>query len=346
LIFILGRRTSIAIVGLSFVVKVVLQIGVSAFGIEWVTRKVGSVVATGYRREIWTPLRGLTARLGAALLRQSSVTVERFWSASLETGTISSLSYAQMGANMLSRVFSNSVATVLLPALSQAAWRNGEERQNTTGDAMRLTLFLTVPVAAFGAVFSYPGSRIVLAFSGTRAALVMLTSRLLALYALRVPTLALISVLLAPFYALEDVRTPIQHMVLMLGVNLTLDVLLFHVVGVYGFPLAAVLADIVSIARAFWLQKRADVHYSIRSLGRDLTMVLAGTGVAVLGALALYHRQTQLIGGRTGDQIISLGLATLLGGVIYLVTTRAVGMPEAILVTTTAKTVCAKLLRR
>ncbi len=346
LIFTLGRRMGITIVGLSFIAKMVLQIGVSALGLEWVTKELGLVGATGYRSEIWAPLRGLTARVGAALLRESSVTVERFWSASLDTGTISSLSYAQMGANMLSKVFSNSVVTILLPALSQTAWRNGKDRQDATGEAMRLALFLTVPVAAFCAAFSYPGGRIVLAFSDTRPALVTLTSGLLAIYVLRVPTLALIAVLLAPFYALEDVRTPIQHMVLMLGVNIVLDVLLFRVVGVYGFPLAAVLADVVSIARAFWLQKRVDIQYSIRGLGRDLAKILAGTGVSVLVASTLYHRQPLLIGGKTGAQIISLGFVTLLGGVIYLVTTRAAGMPEAILVTTAAKTACAKVLRR
>jgi putative peptidoglycan lipid II flippase len=346
LIFTMGRRMGIMIVGLSFIAKAVLQIGLSALGLEWETRALGSVGATSYRSEIWTPLQALTVRLGAALLRQSSATVERFWSAFLDTGTVSSLSYAQMGVNMLSKVFSNSVATVLLPALSQTAWRSGKERQEATGDAMRLALFLTVPVAAFCAAFSYPVGRIVLAFSDTRPALVVLMSRLFAIYALRVPTLALISVLLAPFYALEDVRTPIWHMVLILGINLILDVLLFRVAGVYGFPLAAVLADAVSIARAFWLQKRVDVRYSIRSLGRDLTVILAGTGVAVLVASALYRGQTLLVGGKTGAQIISLGFATLLGGVTYLVTTRAAGMPEAVLVTTAAKTVCTKVLRR
>jgi peptidoglycan biosynthesis protein MviN/MurJ (putative lipid II flippase) len=251
-----------------------------------------------------------------------------------------------MGANMLSKVFSNSVAAVLLPALSQTAWRNGEDRQDATGDAMRLALFLTVPVAAFCAAFSYPGGRIILAFSDTRPALVTLTSRLLAIYALRVPTLALISVLLAPFYALEDIRTPIRHMVLILGVNLILDVLLFRIVGVYGFPLAAVLADAVSIARAFWLQKRVDVRYSARSLGRDLTVILAGTGVAVLIASTLYYGQTLLVGGKMGAQIIALGLAALLGGVIYLLATLAAGIPEARLVTAAAKTACTKALRR
>ena len=85
-----------------------MQIVVSASGLELgaIVKGIWPSTAVTYRHEIWTALRGLAVRLGAAMLRQSSVTVERFWAAALGIGTVSALSYTQLGTNMLSKIFS------------------------------------------------------------------------------------------------------------------------------------------------------------------------------------------------------------------------------------------------
>jgi putative peptidoglycan lipid II flippase len=280
------------------------------------------------------------------MLRQSSVAVERFWAAALGVGTVSALSYTQLGTNMLSKIFSTGVATVLLPILSQSICRQGEKQGSENADALRLALFITAPVTAFSTVLSYPVCQIVFMFSDTDSALVTLTSRLLAVYALRVPLLALLSVLLAPFYARGDVGTPVKHMMLMLGVNLALDFLLFRRVAAYGFPIAAVLTDTLSVARAFWLQKRAGIRYHGRSLGRDLATILTSAGVAVLIVLALYSSQIRLIEGGVGSHVLFLGLAVMLGGLVYLVTAHRMGIPEARQVGVMIRTTCARAMKR
>jgi len=329
-----GKRTGIIIVGPGLVVKMLTQIAVSALGLGLATKDVWPIMTVNYGHEIWSVLRGLAVRWAGALLRQSSIAVERFWAAHFGVGSVSAVSYAQMGVNNLSSIFSTSVATVLLPVLSQATWRRHEGHHSTTTDALRLALFLTAPVAAFSVAFSYPACQIIFAFSDTSSTLVNLASRLFAIYALRIPTIALISVLLAPFYALEDVWTPVKHMALMLGVNLALDVLLFSIMNVYGFPTAAILTDMLSIARALWLQQRIGVRHSIRNLGRDLTIILMSTGVAVLIALATHFCGIHIIKADKVGQFITLGLAVIWGGAVYLVATRAAGIPEARLVMT------------
>lgn len=329
----LGKHTGILIVCLALVVKMLTQIAVSALGFRLTVRGMWPALTAGYRYRIWSVLRGLTLRFGGALLRQSSVTVERFWSAYLGVGAVSALSYAQMGVNTLSNIFSTSVATVLLPALSRSVWTQQEGHGGPSTNALRLALFFTAPVAAFSALFSYPACQVIFAFSDTLSSLVNLTSRLLAIYALRIPTMALISVLLTPFYALEDVQTPVKHMSLMLGVNLALDVLLFPIMNIYAFPTAAVLTDVLSIARAIWLQRRIEIRYPIRDLGRDLIMILISVGMAVLVALAIYYCGVHIIKAEGGGQLVMLSLAAILGGVAYLAATRVAGIPEARIVT-------------
>jgi len=330
----LGRRTGIVIVGPGFVVKTLTQVIVSALGFRLTFRNVWPVLMLSHKHQIWSVLRGLVIRLSGALLRQSSATVERFWSADLVAGTVSALSYAQMGANILSRIFSTSVATVLLPTLSQGMRKQPHNRYKATTDALRLTLFLTAPVAAFSIIFSHPVCQVIFAFSGTDPTLVNLTSNLLAVYALRIPTIALISVLLAPFYALEDVWTPVKHMMLMLSVNLALDVLLFPILAVYGFPTAAVLTDMLSVARALWLQRRIGIPPLVRSLKRDLVVILMSIGIAILISLAAYSCGVRAIKTGEAGQLVMSGIAAVLGGAVYLAAARAARIPEARLMTT------------
>ena len=341
----LGQRIGIVIVGVGFIAKMGVQTALSASGLRLTPGGIRPAVTAQYRREIGSAVRGLAIRLGGALLRESSTTVERFWSALLEVGTISALSYAQTSVNLMSNVFSTSVATVLLPGLSRAAWREQENGRSGTPDALRLALFLTAPIAALIIIFSRPVCQIVFSFSGTRQTLVMLTARLLSIYALRIPTIALIALLLAPFYALEDTGTPVKHMTLMLGINLALDGLLFPALGVYGFPVAVVLTDLLSIARGFWLQQRVEIRYSPRDVGRDSATVLACTGVAALITLAIRYGLSNVIEVGTIGQFVLLGLAAMVGGLIYLIASRATGIAEAQWVTAMAQQVLRQILK-
>lgn len=329
----LGRHTGVVVVGPGFVTKTLIQVVVSALGLKLTLKNVWPGLTLSHKHEIWSVLRGLAIRLSGALLRQSSPTVERFWSANLVAGTVSALSYAQMGANILSRIFSASVATVLLPTLSQEMLKQPHSRRKATTDALRLTLFLTAPVTAFSIIFSHPICQAIFASSGTHSTLVNLTSSLLAIYALRIPTIALISVLLAPFYALEDVWTPVKHMTLMLVVNLALDALLFPMLAVYGFPVAAVLTDMLSVARALWLQRRTGISSPVRSLRRDLIAILMSVGIAVLISLAAYSSGVRAIKTGQVGQLVMSGVAAVLGGVVYLAAAHAARIPEARLVT-------------
>jgi len=325
----LGKRTGIIIAGPGFILKTLLQIAVSAWGLRWMAKDMWPLLTADHRRLVWPVFRGLAIRFGGALLRETNVTVERFWSANLGTGLLSALSYAHSGANMWSNFLSASVATVLLPALSHAVGKRQDEYRNVTTDALRLSVFLTVPAAAIGIVLSRPICDVIFGFSDTSSTSLALVSKLLAIYTLRVPTLSLISVLLAPFYASEDVWTPVKHMTLMLGVNLALDVLLFPLLGIYGFPTAAILADLVSIARATWLQWRIGIRHPFRDLGRDFAIMLAGAGLTVLAALTAYRAQDHVIGTGMIGRLIILGVASLVGGVVYLLAMRVTGIPEA-----------------
>ncbi len=350
ILLIRGESVTVIAVSVIFVIKVVVQVLFSLLGLWWHIKAHEVFTSiSAERADIGATFWGFSLRFGAALARQSNVTFERFWAANLATGTVSALSYAQMTVNMLSKVFSASVATVLLPSLSETTSKETNGQESISVDILRLSLFLTMPIAAFGMIFSYPVSRIALVFSGTYGDLIRLTARLLSVNVWQVPLIALLSVLLAPFYAVEDIKTPVNHMFLMLGVNLILDVLLFPVLGVYGFPFAAVLTDLISVLRAFWLQKRLDSRLafaSILDLRHGLVGLMASVGVAMVIAWLLLHLLLQLIGASVWGQIFSLGLALLGGGSIYFVVIWLIKLPEAAYIVTILNTLRAKVIKR
>ena len=336
LILIVSRNRGIVIVGVSFIAKMLVQATVSVLGLERNTRALWPPVALGHGKRIYSALSGLAVRLGGSLLRQGSTIMERFWSASLKVGTLSALSYAQMGSNMLSTVFSTSVATVLLPTLSYSAHKLHENHAGTSADAIRLVIFLTAPVAGLGIVFSYPICQAIFALNDTPAASVTLTSRLLAIYALRTSSLALIAVLLTPFYAHGDVWTPVKHMILMLAINLALDLLLFPYFAVYAFPVAAIITDGLSIGRGFWLQRKINIQHSARKLGRDSAVILVSLGTALVLATAIRDWGTRIAHEGIG-QLVLVTVTAGFGVTVYLMATYVAGVPEAAMLASTIR---------
>jgi putative peptidoglycan lipid II flippase len=345
-----GKDTTVIMVSFVFVAKMIVHVLFLGLGAHLYIKIDKNIMGIANDRTgIGATFQGLGMRFGAALARQSNITVERFWTANLTAGTVSALSYAQMGVNTLSRIFSTSVSTVLLPSLSEMTRKEANGRGGVSVDILRLSLFLTVPVAAFSMIISYPVSRIIMSFSNTHSDLVLLTARLLAIDVWRIPLMALVAVLLAPFYAVEDIKTPVNHMLLMLGVNLILDVMLFYIIGIYAFPLAAVLTDAVSVLRLFWLQRRlrgpsipvftTDLRYSIVGLTVSI-------GIAVTITWLLFRILIQYIGTSMGGQIVSLGIALLIGGSIYLLAIWLTKLPEAVYIVATIKIIRAKVIKR
>lgn len=329
-----SEYVGIIVVGYSFIAKIITQIIVSGFGFR---SRIGDLPTRGtksvsYCQEVKKVFQGLGIRWGASLLRQSSVMIERFWATSTGVGLISALSYSQTGANALSKIFSASVATTLLPFLSQSAWRQSIEikgNQDETASALRLALFITIPVSIFSSILSLPAFQAIFAFNETSFELVKTTAILFSIYTFRTSTLALVSLLLAPFYALEDIRTPVKHMIIMLGINLALDAALFSSLGIYAFPVAAVLTDLLSIARAFWLQEKIGIRYPAGNIGHDLVIILASASMTALILLPIRHYGVSLFPSERIEHLIVLSLGVLVSSIAYLVVTSLAGIPEA-----------------
>jgi putative peptidoglycan lipid II flippase len=141
-----------------------------------------------------------------------------------------------------------------------------------------------------------------------------LTAALLTIYALNVPALALVQILLTPLYAGRDAGTPTRHMAWMLGINILLAWALMRILGVNGLAWAATVTAALSLGRAYWLLR----HLGRLDLGGYTVRVVGVSCIAGLAAWAAWTLLARL--PDSGSPMITLLTAVaagVLGGLLY-----------------------------
>ena len=129
------------------------------------------------------------------------------------------------------------------------------------------------------------------------------------------------------FYGLQSNWLPTVIAVGTLVLNAVLDVALYPV-GVWGIPLATSLVNIVGVALlVYFLRRRVGGRRSRRVADAIVRITLAA---AVFGAAAfgLWYPLDRALGRSTAAQIVSLGAALAVGGVVYLATCRPLRVRE------------------
>jgi putative peptidoglycan lipid II flippase len=226
----------------------------------------------------------------------------------------------------LHQVFANSVSTAILPTLSSAAQAEDQPalRRNLRL-GYRLLGFVTGPAAALMAALSTPIVWVLFQRGAFDTADTALTAALLSVYALGVPALALVQVLLTPHYARWDAGTPTRHMLWMLAANILLAWALMRLWGVQGLAWASTLTAFLSAMRAYWLLR----HLGGMDLGSYTARVVAASCVAGLAAWGGW-----LLAGRLGwvstaaTALVIAVAAVVLGGLLYLAAGQVLRLDE------------------
>ena len=276
--------------------------------------------------DVRAAMRLLVTRASGIGLRRSGLIFERFLASFLPAGGVTALSYARRLSLALFQIFANSVSTAILPALSasaQAGDRPALRRSLRLG--YRLLSYVTCPAAVLMAALSVPLVRVLFQRGAFEATDTALTAALLAIYALSVPALALVQVLLTPHYAWRDAGTPTRHMAWMLGVNIVLAWGLVRLGGVYGLAWATTLTALLSVARGYWLLR----HLGGLDFGVYTARVVMAACLAALtawGGWALAGRLGWT--GSTADALLVAAVTGVLGGLLYLAIGQLLGVDE------------------
>jgi putative peptidoglycan lipid II flippase len=220
-----------------------------------------------------------------------------------------------------------------LPTLSRDLARGAVDEFNALmGRALRLILFLILPLVALGMALRVPAITLLFEhgkFTGEGVALVAST---LLILLLALPGEGLNTILVRAFYANRDTRTPAIAAVLAVALNVAIAVV---AVGILGWGLAGIAAGIAigstieATVLALLLRREIPAFDPgpIVSAGAPIAAASVVAGLVAAGVLALVDPG---LGGlpTSARAFVELALAGGAGGLAFLAGSRVLRLPE------------------
>lgn len=272
-----------------------LALGVVIGSLLHLVVQLGPTYATGFRYEPLIDVRDRWARRAFALLvpraiglgaSQITLIVATMLASGLATGSITAFAFAFTLLQIPIGVIGVPIGIVVFPTLSQDMARGGVSAfVDLVLRALRLILFVMIPIAVVGMVLNDQVVTLLLGYGTFDASAVALTASVLFFFLVGLPAHSMIAVLARAFFAQQDTRTPVAVAVLAVAVNVTLSLLLVGPLGLNGLALAIAIGAWVEAVTLLWLLRRRIPGLSLAPLLR--VAIEAGVGAAVAGAVAL-----------------------------------------------------------
>jgi putative peptidoglycan lipid II flippase len=227
------------------------------------------------------------------------------------TGAVSWLSYAFRIMYLPIGLFGVSIATAVLPAVSQHAAVSDERGiRETVSRGLALMLVLNVPATAGLIVLARPIVQLLFEHGKFLPADTVATSSALRLYALGLVGYSTARIASPTFYVLGQSRIPVAVSAGTVLVNVLLSVALVRTIGFLGLALGTSLAALANGGLLLVLLRRRLHGLNGTTLASSVYKVGAATTVMALTTLAIERGAVVVIGGGTfGAQLIRLGLA-------------------------------------
>jgi putative peptidoglycan lipid II flippase len=145
--------------------------------------------------------------------------------ARMPQGSLPALYVADRVMELLLGGYAIAVATAILPMMShQAAAKDFEALKKTLTFAVRIVAFITVPAAVGLVILREPIIRVLFQHGQFVAESTRLTARALLYYALGLPALAAVKLIVPAFYSANDTKTPVIVAAIALVMNIVLNI--------------------------------------------------------------------------------------------------------------------------
>ena len=200
--------------------------------------------------------------------------------ASAEAGAIAIINYADRLNQLPLGVIGIAIGVVLLPELSRALKAgDAKETQYLQNRSLEFGLAITVPAAIGLALLPSPIIALVFERGAFTRETTLVTSSVLAAFAVGLPAFVLAKIFTPVFYAREDMRTPLRASALSVVINIAGSLILFPRIGVTGLAIATSLAGWVS---ALYLGQQLVARDLFRPAAvtlRRIALIVAGAGL-------------------------------------------------------------------
>jgi putative peptidoglycan lipid II flippase len=271
-----------------------------------------------------------TVALGAT---QITFLVATALASGLATGSVTAFTFAFTVFSIPLSVIGVPLGIVALPTLSRDLARGAVDEFTALMDrAIRLILFLILPLVALGIALCVPATTLLFNHGRFTADGVELVASALLLLLLALPGEGLNTILIRAFYANRDTRTPALAAILGVVLNVTIGV---FAVNVLGWGLAGIAGGIavgstVEAALLAVLLRRQIPAFDpspILRVGGPIAAASLVAGLVAAGVVSL--ADPALLGAPTTIRaFVELALGGGAGALAYLFLARALRLPE------------------
>ncbi|MDO8541859.1 MAG: murein biosynthesis integral membrane protein MurJ [Opitutaceae bacterium] len=209
-----------------------------------------------------------------------NMAVSRFIGLSLNDSAVTVLNLATRLMELPIGVFTVAVSTVVFPLIAKhAAAGDWDSLASSYRKGMRLILVINVPAAVGLMVLSLPIIRLLFQRGEFKEADSLLMQPVLVVFALGLPFLSFVNIVLRAFYAQKDTTTPVHAALLSFVVNLGLS---FALMGPFGTVGLAIASNVAVVVQALYLQARLvrrRPNLGFRHVAFDLVKVIGASAI-------------------------------------------------------------------
>jgi putative peptidoglycan lipid II flippase len=228
-------------------------------------------------------------------------------------------------------MFSVAIATVLFPALSRlAARRDLDGLRQLTATGMRQIFLLLIPAAAATLALATPITRLIYQHGQFGSSSTDLVSSALFWFAFSLPFSGVNLLLTRTFFSLQKPWITTGIAGLNLGVNVGVSVALYKPLGIPGIVIGTGVASAaMTLAQVHFLRRELHGRLDAR---RTLTVTAQITVASALLAgvsYAVWYGLDHALGVGVLAQLVSVGLALVIGAAVYATAVLAARIPEA-----------------
>jgi len=262
-------------------------------------------------------------------LNQIQVVVNTNFGSSLLPGSITAIWYSYRLFQLPVGIFAIAIAVATFPTMTeQAALKQWDKLGQTISQAVRMVIFITLPISAGMIVLRYPLIRVLFQHGHFTAQDTLKTAIPLLYFAVGISSQSVIQILPRAFYALQDTWTPVTLGVIAMVVNVIAMFLLVGPLAHGGLAFATSIAAFVNMILLFYMLRRrlgrmdgwAMFRTSLKSLAASLFMA------GVIWAWSEWL--TPLIGVQTLGSLIVLVSGTAIGVIAFAGMAKMLRMGE------------------
>ena len=154
-------------------------------------------------------------------------------------------------------IFGVALAVAALPVLSFAHASGDKDRfKDALGFSLRHSSFVMIPAMCGLMILGEPIIRLLLEHGEFTAESTSYTAKALFYYTLGLPGFAIVKILVPAFYAAKDTKTPVVIGLAMMVLNLTLNLILMHLMEERGLALATAISTYINISLLLFFLRR------------------------------------------------------------------------------------------